>query len=99
MLIGLDYQQDLKVAMEVISQVADKNPLCLDEPKPLFIFQGYGDSSINVQYSLWAKQENYLEVRNVMYIEIKEAFDTHGITIPFPQRTLHMAHVPATQEP
>ncbi len=92
--IGLDYQQDLKKAMEVIMQVADKNPLCLDEPKPIFIFQAYADSAINVQFSVWAKQENFLEVRNAMYIEIKQAFDENDITIPFPQRTLHVADLP-----
>lgn len=93
--IGLDYRQDLKKAMEVILQVADVNPLCLDEPKPVFVFQAYADSAINVQFSVWARQENFLEVRNAMYIDIKEAFDANGISIPFPQRTIHVADLPA----
>lgn len=93
--IGLDYQQDLNEAMQVMGQVADENPLCMDEPKPMFIFQSYADSAINVQFSVWARQENFLEVRNAMYIDIKEAFDANGITIPFPQRTIHVADLPA----
>ena len=74
---------------EVLLEVADRNPLCLQEPAPLILFQGYGDSSINHQLSVWAKTENFLELRNSIPVEIKEAFDEHGIEIPFPHRTLY----------
>jgi small-conductance mechanosensitive channel len=70
-------------------EVADKNPLCLEEPKPLFIFQGFGDSSLNIQFSVWAKRENFLDLRNSLQLEIKAAFDENGIEIPFPHRTLY----------
>ena len=73
--------------------VADKNVLCLDEPKPLFIFLGYGDSALNIQLSVWAKRENFLDLRNSIYEEIKEAFDANGIEIPFPHITLYTGSV------
>ena len=87
--IGVAYKEDLRRVREVLLQVADRNPLCLEEPAPLIIFQGYGDSSINHQFSVWAKTENFLDLRNSIPIEIKEAFDEHGIEIPFPHRTLY----------
>ena len=74
---------------EVLLEVADRNPLCLEEPAPLIIFQGYGDSSINHQFSVWAKTEHFLELRNSIPLEIKEAFDENDIEIPFPHRTLY----------
>jgi len=88
-LVGVSYSEDLKKVRTVLEAVADKNPLCLEEPKPLYIFQGFGDSSLNLQFSVWAKRENFLELKNSMYQDIKEAFDLHGIEIPFPQRTVH----------
>lgn len=87
--IGVAYREDLERVREVLARVADRNLLCLDEPKPLFIFQGFGDSSINLQFSVWATRENFLELKNTIQIDIKKAFDEAGIEIPFPQRTLH----------
>lgn len=88
LLIGIAYKEDVRKVRTVMEQVADENPLCLEEPKPLFIFLGFGDSSLNLQFSVWAKRENFLELKNTIQIEIKEAFDAHGIEIPFPQRSL-----------
>ena len=75
--------------------IAEKNPLCLEEPKPLYIFQGYGESSLNIQFSVWAKRENFLDLKNSIYEEIKNAFDEHDIEIPFPHRTLYTGSVTA----
>ena len=87
--VGVAYKEDLRKVREVLMEVADRNPLCLEEPAPLIIFQGYGDSSINHQFSVWAKTEHFLDLRNSIPVEIKEAFDEHGIEIPFPHRTLY----------
>ena len=87
--VGIAYKEDIARAREVLMAVADSNPLCLEEPKPLFIFLGFGDSALNFQFSVWASQEKFLEVRNSIQEEIKLAFDEAGIEIPFPHRTLY----------
>jgi small-conductance mechanosensitive channel len=86
--VGVAYKQDLEEVQRVLFEVADLNPLALEEPAPLLIAQGFGESSINYQFSVWAKSENFLELRNGMQRQIKQAFDAHGIEIPFPHRTL-----------
>jgi small-conductance mechanosensitive channel len=88
LLVGVNYREDLEKVKHVLQQVADGNPLCLDEPKPLFIFQGFGESSMDIQFSVWAAQEDYLEMKNSVQFAIKRAFDAAGIEIPFPHRTL-----------
>ncbi len=76
--------------------VADRNPLSLQEPQPLLIARGFGESSIDYLLGVWVKRENFLELRNQIYREIKEAFDDAGIEIPFPQRSVHAG---STSEP
>lgn len=85
---GVAYRTDLNALLRILNTVAERNPLSLIEPKPLFIFLGFGDSALNIQYSVWAKRENFLDLKNSIQREIKEALDANGIEIPFPQRTL-----------
>lgn len=92
-LVGVAYKEDLKKVRGVLATVAENNPLCLEEPKPVYIFQGFGESSLNIQYSVWAKRENFLELKNSIHEEIKNAFDEQGIEIPFPHRTIYTGSV------
>jgi small-conductance mechanosensitive channel len=87
--IGVAYKEDLARVMNVLKDVADKNPLCLDEPEPLVAFTGYGDSSLNLLLGVWFARENYVAIRNSINHEIKTRFDQEGIEIPFPHRTLY----------
>ncbi|HSP00724.1 MAG TPA: mechanosensitive ion channel family protein, partial [Thioalkalivibrio sp.] len=91
--VGVAYKEDIERVRKVLMDVADRNTLCLDEPKPLFIFNGFGDSSVNIQFSVWARRENFLDLRNSLQIEIKKAFDAEGIEIPFPHMTLYTGSV------
>ena len=89
MQIGVAYKEDIDRVKRVLTEVAEKNPLCLEEPKPLYIFQGFGDSAMNLQFSVWATRENFLELKNSMHERVKSAFDQQGIEIPFPHRSIY----------
>jgi small-conductance mechanosensitive channel len=88
MQIGVAYKENLRFVFDILNEVADANPLCLDEPKPLIIFRGFGESSLDMQFSVWTQRENYVVIKTQMHVEVKEAFDAAGIEIPFPHRTL-----------
>ena len=92
--VGVAYDSDLGVVQTTLLEVAARNPLCLDEPAPLLIAQGFGDSSIDYMLAVWAKSEQWLTLRNTITREVKEAFDAAGIEIPFPQRTLQAGTSP-----
>jgi small-conductance mechanosensitive channel len=92
--VGVAYHSDLGLVQRTLFEVAHANPLCLDEPGPLLISQGFGESSIDYQLSVWAKSDQFLAVRNGVTREIKEAFDAAGIEIPFPQRVVHGGPAP-----
>ena len=87
--IGVAYKEDLQRVKEILWKVAEENPMCMTEPEPLFVFQRYGDSALEFQFSVWGTRENYLELLNSMYLEIKASFDREGIEIPFPHRSLY----------
>ena len=89
-MIGIAYHEDIGHARNVLMRVADRNPLCLDQPEPMIIMRGFGDSSIDLQFSVWALRENFLPMRNAMQEEIKQAFDAAGIEIPFPHLSLYV---------
>jgi small-conductance mechanosensitive channel len=93
LMLGVAYKEDIDHVREVLMGVADGNPLCLDEPAPLFIFTGFGDSALEIQFSVWAKRENFLALRNGITAEIKAAFDGAGIEIPFPHRSIYTGEV------
>ena len=87
--IGVAYKEDLDRVRNILYVLADREPFCLDSPKPFFLFLGYGDSALEFQFSFWLTQENFYDVRTQMWLEIKRAFDREGIEIPFPHRTLY----------
>lgn len=87
--IGVAYKENVSKVREVLFDVAARNPLCLDEPKPLLLFLNFGESALEFQLSVWAKRQNFLELKNSILEEIKMRFDSEGIEIPFPHRTIY----------
>ncbi len=87
--ISVAYKEDLERVREVLFEVADLNPVCLDEPKPLLILQGFGASGVDVQLSVWAARDRFLDLRNTILEEIHVAFARDDIEIPFPHVSLY----------
>lgn len=91
--LGVAYKEDIGRVREILAAVADANPLSLEEPAPLFIFKGFGDSALEMQFSVWVLKENYLLLKNSIHEEIKLAFDASGVEIPFPHRSLYTGSI------
>lgn len=87
--VGVAYKEDLTKVRRVLEGVADANPLSLEDPAPLILFLGYGTSSMDIQFSVWTRRENWLNLRNSIPVEVKQAFDREGIEIPFPHLSLY----------
>lgn len=87
--LGVAYKEDIALVREVLIEAADEFPLCLDQPRPQVIFQGFGSSSLDLQFSVWVKRENYVEVLSRLPERIKYAFDEHDIEIPFPHISVY----------
>lgn len=82
---GIDYEDDINKAFEVIKATAKAHPKVLSNPEePWAKVVGLGDSSVNIQSRVWAKSEDYWDVMFDLNKAVKEAFDANGITIPYP---------------
>jgi len=88
-LVSVAYKEDLSKVKSILENVAKQNPLCLDEPEPVIIFQNYGTSGIDITLGVWVERANFLKVKNAVFMEIKEAFNKEGIEIPFPHISLY----------
>lgn len=86
--VGVAYDESIPKVMEILRRVADEHPNVLDEPEPLIIFNGFGESSLNFLLGTWGVKEDFLTVKNEIPLRIKEAFDREGIEIPFPHRVI-----------
>jgi len=86
--IGVAYNEDIDHVMRVLRETAEANEHCLDEPGPLVLFVGFGDSSITVLLGVWMAREDYLVARNTIARDVQQAFAREGIEIPFPHRVL-----------
>ncbi|UCE04974.1 MAG: mechanosensitive ion channel family protein [bacterium] len=91
--IGVAYKEDIARVRKILLDVAFKNPLCLNEPEPLVIFSGFGNSSLDLLLLVWAVKKDWLTLKNSITEEIKQRFDEEDIEIPFPHLSLYSGSV------
>lgn len=87
--IGVAYKENVQRIREILLDLARKNPYCLQEPEPVIIFSGFGNSSIDLFFGVWAEKAEFLKLKNTIQEEIKARFDEEGIEIPFPHVSLY----------
>ncbi|MEH6490690.1 mechanosensitive ion channel family protein [Halopseudomonas sp.] len=95
--IGIDYGDDVKQARSILLGLAAADSRVLKDPEAVVWLVSLGDNSVNLSLRMWAKTEDFWGVFWDIQEQAKEAFDAQGITIPFPQRTLHMVAQPAAE--
>lgn len=88
--IGIGYDDDINKAREVIAQVLQNEPGVLPEPAHQVLVDSLGESSVNIVVRAFTKRADWWDTRCEVIKKIKEALDANGISIPFPQRDLHI---------
>ncbi|MFW5874126.1 MAG: mechanosensitive ion channel family protein [Verrucomicrobiota bacterium] len=87
--IGVAYREDVDRVVRLLKEVADANPISLNEPEPLVIFENFGASSLDFMLGVWVEKSKFLDLKNSIMRDIKQRFDAEGIEIPFPHLTLY----------
>jgi len=95
MTFGIGYQDDEALATRILEEVVSAHPLVLKDPAPVIKLNQLADSSVNFICRPWAKTSDYWTVYWDVTREVKDRFDAAGISIPFPQREVHVQMLPS----
>ena len=87
---GISYGDDIDKARSIITSVLQEVPGILDTPAPDIFVKEMADSSVNFAVRPWSTPDEYWDVYFGVTEGIKKKFDAEGITIPFPQRDVHI---------
>lgn len=95
MTFGIGYGDDIKKAKDILWELIKADSRVLSDPEPLVVVHSLGDSSVNLQIRVWAKTDEYWGFYFDMQEKVKLTFDERGVSIPFPQRDLHIKAMPS----
>ena len=87
---GIGYSDDMDLAIKLIKEVLDEDERVLPEPAPLIAISNLGDSSVDIRVRPWTERSNVWPMRYDITKKVKERFDANGVSIPFPQRDVHL---------
>ena len=90
LVIGIGYDDNIGTAKQLITEIINNDGRVLKEPATNIMVLELGDSSIDIAVRPWVKSEDYWDTRADLLQTIKETFDNQGISIPYPQREIHM---------
>ncbi len=93
LIFSIGYGDDMAKAEAIMLEVVNSHELVLEEPAPVVKVSQLADSSVNFVCRPWVKTENYRNVYFDVTRQVKEEFDKQGVTIPFPQRDVHIHQV------
>jgi small conductance mechanosensitive channel len=91
--VGIGYDDDIDRAKAVLLDAMKESDYCLDDPAPKVTVSSLGDSSVNLAVRPWIKSSTYAPASHEMTERIKKTLDAAGISIPYPQRDVHVYKV------
>ncbi|MGS0682546.1 mechanosensitive ion channel family protein [Shewanella sp. 125m-7] len=87
---GIGYGDDIEHTEKVLKEIVMAHPLVLQDPEPMIKLHTLGESSVDFIVRPWTKPEDYWDVYWDITRTVKMRFDAEGISIPFPQRDVHI---------
>lgn len=90
LVFGIGYDDDIAQAKGVLEEIVAGHELILDDPAPTIRLHTLGDSSVDFIVRPWVKAPDYWTVYWDLTSAVKQRFDAEGISIPYPQRDVHV---------
>ncbi len=90
LVIGIGYDDDIKKAKQILTTIIQEEKRALEDPKPTIAVLELADSSVNFAVRPWVKTDDYWDVYFDLTEKIKIILDQEGISIPYPQRDVHI---------
>jgi small conductance mechanosensitive channel len=88
--VGIGYGDDIDKARDILTAIVGEDNRILKDPEPTIAVSALGDSSVNFVVRPWVMAADYWGVYFDLTEKIKKRFDAEGISIPFPQRDVHI---------
>jgi len=98
LVIGVAYDDDLKLAQSVIKRVIESHDKVLKDPEPAILLSELGESSVDFAVRPWVETADYWTVRSDLLQSLKTELEAAGCSIPFPQRDVHHHNVAEDKE-
>jgi len=93
---GAGYGDDLRLVKQELMNVIGEDSRVLKDPEPFVAVSELADSSVNFLFRIWVNSADYWAVYFDMIEKVKLRFDEKGISIPFPQRDVHLFKEPVS---
>ncbi|MEF2144998.1 MAG: mechanosensitive ion channel domain-containing protein [Desulfovibrionaceae bacterium] len=90
LVVGIGYGDDIGKAQGILEGILKDDPRVLKDPAPTVAVSELGASSVDFVVRPWVATGEYWDVRFDLTRRIKEVFDAQGVSIPFPQRDVHI---------
>jgi small conductance mechanosensitive channel len=90
MTFGISYSDDIPKAETILRDILTSHEKVLEEPEPVVKLHALGESSVNFITRPWVNRDDYWDVYWDVTREVKMRFDAEDVTIPFPQRDVHL---------
>lgn len=87
---GIGYGDDIDKAIKEVLALMEKDERVDAEPAPMCVVSNLGDSSVDLTCRVWCNAADYWGIKFDMTKAVKQRFDKTGISIPFPQRDVHL---------
>ena len=84
------YEDDIDKVKDILQDILNRDERILEEPEPRIAVSELADNSINFIVRPWVKSSDVLSVKYSILEQIKKRFDAEGISIPYPQRDVHI---------
>jgi len=99
MVFGISYEDEIPKAEAVLKEIVDAHESVLADPEPTIKVHTLNDSSVDFVVRPWASTDDYCDVYWDITREVKMRFDKEGISIPYPQRDVHVIEQGTDQDP
>lgn len=90
LVVGIAYDDDINKAFAAFQSIIDGHDKVLKDPEPFIYVSNLGDSSVEVTCRIWMNTSDWWTVSRELTKMAKERFDAEGLSIPFPQRDVHL---------